>query len=1146
MFGREQNDEAMIPTTHRLSEAGLVPRALEYLFAEFEARRKSRRQTTMDKGATTATTTTFTQFRCECSFYEIYKERVYDLLAGPEGDGYYGSDSHLARRRKHQQEEIDRTESHQAGIFGSGAGFGSSASSGHELAGSPEKGKSPLSRGIGSARKNMSSSAGGGWQQGLSVREDLDKGAFVEGLRAVQVGSIEVARNALAKGYRRRHEGKTSMNIDSSRSHAIFCLKVASSSTSTTTVTTSNAPKSPSSDSATKNSMSTRTTERVSRFWMVDLAGSERQGKFGSPAAFRSPKGVERQALMKEAAFINKSLVTLGLVISDLADQGTADKGGPKTRAVSHFRDSKLTFLLKDALCGNSRTVLVGNISPDAANRGETLSTLKFAQRSKMVRIAPRANQINQSSLHRERRVQEETTIDGLRAELDRVKSQLVNFNMYGTPERPRGMRDDGFESEPEPVVSAVAAAAAATADAAPEETSLVEPPSTDPGTDPAIQSEASEEKAKNMDEERKQASNETSATDASSNTARPTEEADEDNTHTTAPTEEALPSPPKSAFPGLQKKTGSLARRVSTRIEQFGASISSSRSQDFEENEDKEADGIDSSVDDGDDNRDNDTRSVDSEYEPISNQVGTMVLEAVSSALQAFRVTNSEERILKAKLKRKLEVQLTTMLKEATATQQERLAARSEEALRREKAKVARILALETEEMVEAERRSTLEQLDDTINQWEAEKATQLQARETELRVRETELQAKDRMLRTITQQLSKVDATLYEQKEKNREITAAILSQRSKGLRAPSAAATARQPASPQREQRKSALMNGTRKIVVGGPSNAAASAAATATAPTTATATAATATAARVNAAALSTARRVQRSPKAGSRGSFLVKQAAGGARGAQGVHRAHQTQAYPLLEFWASPERAKDKGITATVIEEERIRQRKLRQERAVAMHIERHSSSPPEQGAPGVVLDGESRFTAPLSPPTQVFEAIMGKGAVNIVDHRTVDSRSNTGESVEIAWSVPPIQQASPTQAQLKPMQWSAMATDLESVDGTEYSYGEDEGAVMNDTLGTSNGNAAMRARPRRRTSTWTKAAEPAMPLPRQENRPRPAARKSTWTKVAAPRRAEKPRQPAVAGADAVEVLQVDVVSEKGTVARQDEDEYEML
>ena len=129
---------------------------------------------------------------------------------------------------------------------------------------------------------------------------------------------------------------------------------------------------------------------------------------------------------------------------------------------------------------------------------------------------------------------------------------------------------------------------------------------------------------------------------------------------------------------------------------------------------------------------------------------------------------------------------------------------------------------------------------------------------------------------------------------------------------------------------------------------------------------------------------------------------------------------------------------------------------------------------------------------------------------------------------------------------MKPMQWSAMATDLESVDGTEYSYGEDEGAVMNDTLGTSNGNAAMRARPRRRTSTWTKAAEPAMPLPRQENRPRPAARKSTWTKVAAPRRAEKPRQPAVAGADAVEVLQVDVVSEKGTVARQDEDEYEML
>ncbi|GAB1598063.1 KIF13A isoform X15, partial [Argonauta hians] len=110
--------------------------------------------------------------------------------------------------------------------------------------------------------------------------------------------------------------------------------------------------------------------EKVSKLSLVDLAGSERAQKTGAVG--------ER---LKEGSNINKSLTTLGLVISALADQAA---GKNKNKFVP-YRDSVLTWLLKDNLGGNSKTVMVATVSPAADNYEETLSTLRYADRAKRI-----------------------------------------------------------------------------------------------------------------------------------------------------------------------------------------------------------------------------------------------------------------------------------------------------------------------------------------------------------------------------------------------------------------------------------------------------------------------------------------------------------------------------------------------------------------------------------------------------------------------------------------------------------------------------------------------------------------------------------------------------------------------------------------
>lgn len=209
-------------------------------------------------------------------------------------------------------------------------------------------------------------------QKKLTVREDLKKGVFVENLSEEPVESVQKAVALLNQGIRSRHIGETLMNRESSRSHAVYTLHIQC-----------------------KVAAGGNTSLRTSKLHFVDLAGSERQKATACVG--------ER---LKEASNINKSLTTLGMVINSLSAESK--------RTHIPFRDSKLTFVLRDSLGGNSRTFIVATVSSRPESFQETLSTLKFAQRAKMVRLLAH---INEESLS--------VNLDFLKAEIRRLKDEL-------------------------------------------------------------------------------------------------------------------------------------------------------------------------------------------------------------------------------------------------------------------------------------------------------------------------------------------------------------------------------------------------------------------------------------------------------------------------------------------------------------------------------------------------------------------------------------------------------------------------------------------------------------------------------------------------------------------------------------------------
>ncbi|KAI9787078.1 MAG: Kinesin [Candelina submexicana] len=202
----------------------------------------------------------------------------------------------------------------------------------------------------------------------LKIRESPTEGPYIKDLTDVPVRNFGEIMRYMRAGDTSRTTASTKMNDTSSRSHAVFTIML----------------------KQIHHDMDTdETTERIARIRLVDLAGSERA------------KATEATgARLREGSNINKSLTTLGRVIAALADPRHGRSSGRKHKDVVPYRDSILTWLLKDSLGGNSKTAMIACIAP--SDYDETLSTLRYADQAKHIRTRAVVNQDSISAAERD------------------------------------------------------------------------------------------------------------------------------------------------------------------------------------------------------------------------------------------------------------------------------------------------------------------------------------------------------------------------------------------------------------------------------------------------------------------------------------------------------------------------------------------------------------------------------------------------------------------------------------------------------------------------------------------------------------------------------------------------------------------------
>ncbi|XP_061592387.1 kinesin-like protein KIF1B isoform X30 [Cololabis saira] len=221
----------------------------------------------------------------------------------------------------------------------------------------------------------------------LRVREHPLLGPYVEDLSKLAVTSYTDIADLMDAGNKARTVAATNMNETSSRSHAVFTIVFTQKK---------------------HDNETDLSTEKVSKISLVDLAGSERADSTGA-------KGTR----LKEGANINKSLTTLGKVISALAevDNCTSKSKKKKKSDFIPYRDSVLTWLLRENLGGNSRTAMVAALSPADINYDETLSTLRYADRAKNIKCNAVINEDPNNKLVRDLKDEVARLKDLLRAQ---------------------------------------------------------------------------------------------------------------------------------------------------------------------------------------------------------------------------------------------------------------------------------------------------------------------------------------------------------------------------------------------------------------------------------------------------------------------------------------------------------------------------------------------------------------------------------------------------------------------------------------------------------------------------------------------------------------------------------------------------------
>uniref|UniRef100_A0A674N5F2 Kinesin family member 21A n=1 Tax=Takifugu rubripes TaxID=31033 RepID=A0A674N5F2_TAKRU len=272
----------------------------------------------------------------------------------------------------------------------------------------------------------------------IKIHEDANGGIYTVGVTTRTVGSEAEMIQCLKLGALSRTTASTQMNVQSSRSHAIFTIHLcqvrvcASDNVRTASallkrrltgnawcVGTHGSVSVPQQENETDNRVSNGNSEMdeyetlTAKFHFVDLAGSERLKRTGATGD-RAKEGIS----------INCGLLALGNVISALGD---------RSKRASHvpYRDSKLTRLLQDSLGGNSQTVMIACISPSDRDFMETLNTLKYANRARNIKNKVMVNQDKASQ-----------QISALRTEIARLQMELME---YKSGKRMAG--EDGVES---------------------------------------------------------------------------------------------------------------------------------------------------------------------------------------------------------------------------------------------------------------------------------------------------------------------------------------------------------------------------------------------------------------------------------------------------------------------------------------------------------------------------------------------------------------------------------------------------------------------------------------------------------------------------------------------------------------------------
>ncbi|XP_034005072.1 kinesin-like protein KIF21A isoform X4 [Trematomus bernacchii] len=243
----------------------------------------------------------------------------------------------------------------------------------------------------------------------IKIHEDASGGIYTVGVTTRSVTSEAEMMQCLKLGALCRTTASTQMNVQSSRSHAIFTIHLCQVRICA----------SDNHEGETDNRVSNGNSELdeyetlTAKFHFVDLAGSERLKRTGATG--------DRA---KEAISINCGLLALGNVISALGDRSKRSSHVP-------YRDSKLTRLLQDSLGGNSQTVMIACISPSDRDFMETLNTLKYANRARNIK--------NKVMLNQDKASQQ---ISVLRTEIARLQIELME---YKTGKRLTG--EDGVES---------------------------------------------------------------------------------------------------------------------------------------------------------------------------------------------------------------------------------------------------------------------------------------------------------------------------------------------------------------------------------------------------------------------------------------------------------------------------------------------------------------------------------------------------------------------------------------------------------------------------------------------------------------------------------------------------------------------------